>query len=746
MIDPGSILAGKTLCFYFTSNACKPCKSFAPKLEEVWLKAKEAKKNFEVVLVSQDPTKEEFDAYMNHCKFSAIPFEESDLRKDLRARWFVKGWPWVVITDDTGKILNPKGNDQILGGLENFPFAPPLVQDFTKVAPMSLNKQVCFFAFAQDAKSCAAVKKEMETLAARNKDMVFATHDESYAHPRDAKKMATKMRKFAKVKDGEAALVIVDVVGRVKHVRYGLESGNATKFLLDYSSGGLVEQVGTGQIPAQADVDDGKAYDYDLFVIGGGSGGLACSKAAAATGKKVAVADFVRPSPPGTTWGLGGTCVNVGCIPKKLCHTAALHGEHLHDAVKYGWNVDVKSTTHDWKTMITNVQAHVKSLNEGYESQLKSKDVKYYNAFASLVDKHTVQLKHGWGKDAKIETKTARRFVIACGGRPKYPDGPGLKEYSISSDDIFSMEKPPGKTLVVGASYVALECAGFLTGLGYDTTVMVRSIFLRGFDQQMANMIGDYMGKTGTKFLKGFVPTKCEKMEDGKLKVFYEPKNGGKEETIVVDTLLLAIGRVPETKWLNIDKLGMKLDKGGKILTATNEQTSVPNIYAIGDVASDKLELTPVAIMAGKLLAERLYNRGQTLMNYANVATTVFTPIEYGAIGLAEEDAIKQYGADNIEVYHATYRPLEMFVADRMAEDCYLKLVCNKLRGEQVIGLHILGPNAGEVTQGFSVAMRRGATKADFDLTVGIHPTVAEEFTTLDITKSSGISAKKEGC
>jgi len=259
-------------------------------------------------------------------------------------------------------------------------------------------------------------------------------------------------------------------------------------------------------------------------------------------------------------------------------------------------------------------------------------------------------------------------------------------------------------------------------------------------------MIGDYMAKTGTKFLRGFVPTKAEKTADGKIKVTYEPKAGGKEESVVVDTLLLAIGRIPETKWLNLDKIGVKLDKGGKILTATNEQTSVPNIYAIGDVASDKLELTPVAIMAGKLLAHRLYSRGQTLMNYDNVATTVFTPLEYGAIGLSEEDAKKKFGDDNIEVYHATYRPLEMFVAERLVDDCYLKLVCNKLRGDQVVGLHILGPNAGEVTQGFSVGMRRGATKTDFDLTVGIHPTVAEEFTTLDITKSSGVSAKKDGC
>mmetsp|Transcript_24607 Transcript_24607/g.59226 ORF Transcript_24607/g.59226 Transcript_24607/m.59226 type:complete len:384 (-) Transcript_24607:388-1539(-) len=330
--------------------------------------------------------------------------------------------------------------------------------------------------------------------------------------------------------------------------------------------------------------------------------------------------------------------------------------------------------------------------------------------------------------------------------RPRYVDGPGLKEHSISSDDVFSLKKAPGKVLVVGASYVALECAGFLAGLGYDTTVMVRSILLRGFDQQMANKIGDYMEQHGTKFLRGFTPTRCDKQEDGKLKVTYQPKAGGEAQTVVVDTLLLAIGRIPETRWLNLDKIGVKLDKLGKILTATNEQTSVPHIYAIGDVASDKLELTPVAIQAGKLLAARLFSRSQTIMRYDLVPTAVFTPLEYGAIGLSEEDAIKTYGEDNIEVYHANYRPLEMFVAERMVDDCYVKLICNKARSETVVGFHILGPHAGEVTQGFAVAMRKGATKDDFDMTVGIHPTVAEELTTLDITKSSGADSKKDGC
>ncbi|GAB5367395.1 hypothetical protein AAMO2058_001226500 [Amorphochlora amoebiformis] len=745
MIDPAGVLKGKTIAFYFTSSTCVPCRTFVKKLEAVWQALKTSGKEFEVVLVSQDYEEKGFNDYVSHSKFYAIPFEEADLRKDLRKRWYVKSWPWVVITDDTGKVLNPKGNNQLLVGPEKFPFQTPLVQKYTDIAPMSLSLQVCFIAFIKMEKSVKPVIQELEALAPQNPDIVFAYHIEDEKWSSTERKMAAKMRKFAKLKDNGDAMVIIDVVGRISHNRSGLAAGTLTKFVQDYNSGALIQQIGRGQLTPQEDKDDGKIYDYDLFIIGGGSGGLACSKAAAEAGVKVAVADFVRPSPSGTTWGLGGTCVNVGCIPKKLCHTAALLGESLHDARKYGWKVDEK-TPHIWETLITNVQKHIESLNEGYEDQLKDKNVEYINAFASFVNPHAVQLKYGWGKDAKVETKTARRFVIACGGRPRYPEGPGLQEYSISSDDIFSMKKPPGKTLVIGASYVALECAGFIAGLGYDVTVMVRSIFLRGFDQQMANKIGDYMETHNTKFLRGFTPTKCEKLSNGKLKVTYEPKGGGKAEEMVVDTLLMAIGRVPETKLLNIDKLGVKLDKGGKILTAPNEQSSVPHIYAIGDVASDKLELTPVAIQAGKLLAARLFKRSQTLMNYHLVPTTVFTPLEYGAIGLAEEDAKKTYGEENIEVYHATYRPLEMFVAERMQTDCYVKLVCNKLKSEAVVGFHILGPHAGEVTQGFAVAMRKGATKEDFDMTVGIHPTVAEELTTLDITKSSGVSAMKSGC
>ena len=240
-----------------------------------------------------------------------------------------------------------------------------------------------------------------------------------------------------------------------------------------------------------------EAYDYDLLVIGGGSGGLACSKQAAELGKRVAMLDFVKPSPAGSKWGLGGTCVNVGCIPKKLMHQAALLGEATHDAPSFGWT-GVDKPAHDWNTLVSNVQNHIKSLNFGYRVEMRNKNVKYINALGKFVGPHRVQTTDKKGKVAEI---TAARIVVAVGGRPKPIPCEG-GELAIDSDDMFSLSKAPGKTLVVGASYVALECAGFLTGLGFDTTVMVRSILLRGFDQDMAGRIGDYMEKRGTKFIR----------------------------------------------------------------------------------------------------------------------------------------------------------------------------------------------------------------------------------------------------
>uniref|UniRef100_A0A668AIS0 Thioredoxin reductase 2 n=1 Tax=Myripristis murdjan TaxID=586833 RepID=A0A668AIS0_9TELE len=463
-------------------------------------------------------------------------------------------------------------------------------------------------------------------------------------------------------------------------------------------------------------------YEYDLVVIGGGSGGLACSKEAAQLGQKVAVLDYVEPSVKGTKWGLGGTCVNVGCIPKKLMHQAALLGTAVKDAKKYGWQIS-EPVSHDWATMAEGVQNHVRSLNWGHRVQLQDKKVKYLNMKGSLVDEHTVK---GLTKAGKEMILTAKNIVIATGGRPKYPTH---------------------VRMISGIIYVALECAGFLTGIGLDTTVMVRSIALRGFDQQMAGLVTDYMEAYGTKFAWKCVPRSVDKLSSGALQVTWMDTQTGKEQKDTYDSVLWAVGRAPETKALGLDKVGVQLNnETGKIVVGADESTSVPNIYAFGDISEGRPELTPTAIKAGKLLARRLAGQSAELMNYDNVPTTVFTPLEYGCVGLSEEEAERRHGTDAIEVYHAFYKPLEFTVAERDASQCYIKVVCERRGDQKILGLHFTGPNAGEVTQGFAMSFQCGATYSHLLQTVGIHPTCAEELIKLNITKRSGLDATVTGC
>lgn len=492
-----------------------------------------------------------------------------------------------------------------------------------------------------------------------------------------------------------------------------------------------------------------KKYDYELLVIGGGSGGIACSKEAGLIlgEKKVALLDFVKPTNHGTTWGIGGTCVNVGCIPKKLMHHAALLKESIDYSEHYGWeNFNRKEVTMNWSTLKENVQNHIKSINWGYRrSNLPEHNVTYLNAYGSFIDNHTVEIEYA---NKQVKQITANNIVIAVGGRPVLPDIPG-GEYAITSDDIWQLENNPGRTLVVGASYVALECAGFLKGIGCDVNVAVRSILLRGFDQQCAELIGKFMTENkGIKFFRPSSVDKIEKLENGKLRatITIHDKDNKVSHTEDYDTILYAIGRYAVTKGLNLEKVGVEVNpRNGKIKTV-NEQTNIPNIFALGDCIDGVLELTPSAIKAGRLLSQRLYNKSKRLMDYTNIPTTVFSPIEYGSIGYSEEDAITKFGENNIEVYHTYYTPLEWTVGERGDNICYAKLICNKNDKERVVGFHVLGEHAAEITQGFGVAIKLGATKDDFDDTVGIHPSSAEEFTTLTITKRSGADPLKTGC
>ena len=341
-------------------------------------------------------------------------------------------------------------------------------------------------------------------------------------------------------------------------------------------------------------VDDGHktdhGYDYDLVVIGGGSGGMSAAKEAASHGAKVACLDFVKPSPMGTTWGLGGTCVNVGCIPKKLYHIGAGIRHSLNaDAHEFGIHVGgdkapnteageqltpAESQLH-WDVVRMNIQNYIRSLNFKYRVRLREKGVTYLNKLATFTDKHSIEAVDKKGRSSTI---TSSRFIISVGGRPAPLECEGA-ELAISSDDIFFLERNPGKTLCVGASYISLECAGFLADYGNDVTVAVRSILLRGFDRECADRIGDYMKDNGVKFKFEVTPQKLEKTESGRIKVHFS--DGTEDE---FDTVLGAIGRIADTHKLGLDALGVETKKNNGKVLAKYEQSSCPNIYAVGDV------------------------------------------------------------------------------------------------------------------------------------------------------------------
>jgi len=496
-------------------------------------------------------------------------------------------------------------------------------------------------------------------------------------------------------------------------------------------------------------------YEFDLVVIGGGSGGMAASKEAAKLGARVVLFDFVKPSTQGTKWGLGGTCVNVGCVPKKLMHYTALIGASFQDASQFGWAVN--HPKHEWGTLVETVQNHVRMLNFRYRVGLKSNQVKYINALAFFSGPNEVS----YTVKDKTHKVTSAYFLIAVGGRPAIPNTPGALECAITSDDLFSLSKAPGKTLVVGASYIALECAGFLTELGYPVTVAVRSILLRGFDRQCSEKIGSNMEALGTRFYRECLPISMEKIDGGKIAVILKFSETGEERREVFDTVLYATGRNADTAGLNLAAAGVETKENGKF-ECINEQTNVPHIYAVGDVLYGRLELTPVAVRAGILLAKRLFGGSTVQMDYNMVSTTVFTPIEYGCCGLSEDTAIELHGAENIETYLFEFSSLELQAAHRqsyrytdngpeqeqevdMPAVCLSKLVCLKTENEKVLGFHFVGPNAGEMTQGFGLAVKIGATKRDFDEMVGIHPTDAESFAALEVTRSSGQSWVAEG-
>ena len=446
--------------------------------------------------------------------------------------------------------------------------------------------------------------------------------------------------------------------------------------------------------------------EYDYIVIGGGSGGIASANRAAMHGAKVILFEGKE---------VGGTCVNVGCVPKKVMWYGAQVAETLHRyAGEYGFDVTINKF--DFATLKANRQAYIDRIHGSYERGFASNGVERVYEYAKFVDPHTVEVAG--------ERYTAPHILIATGGHALYPNIPG-SEYGITSDGFFELDEVPKRTAVIGAGYIAVEVAGVLNALGSDTHLFVRKDRpLRTFDKDIVDVLVDEMAKSGPTLHTHANATEVVKNTDDSLTISFD--NG---ETITVDCLIWAIGRAANTSGFGLEKTGVKLTEKGTIYSDEFENTSVPGIYALGDVTG-KLDLTPVAVKAGRQLSERLFNnKADAKLDYTDVATVVFSHPVIGSVGLTEEKAIAKYGPENIKVYKSSFTPMYTALGDNR-QPSTMKLVTLG-DDEKIIGLHGIGYGVDEMIQGFSVAIKMGATKADFDNTVAIHPTGSEEFVTM---------------
>ena len=446
--------------------------------------------------------------------------------------------------------------------------------------------------------------------------------------------------------------------------------------------------------------------EYDYIVIGGGSGGIASANRAAMHGAKVILFEGKE---------VGGTCVNVGCVPKKVMWYGAQVAETLHRyAGEYGFDVTINKF--DFATLKANRQAYIDRIHGSYERGFDSNGVERVYEYARFVDPHTVEVAG--------ERYTAPHILIATGGHALYPNIPG-SEYGITSDGFFELDEVPKRTAVIGAGYIAVEVAGVLNALGSDTHLFVRKDRpLRTFDKDIVDVLVDEMAKSGPTLHTHANATEVVKNADDSLTISFD--NG---ETITVDCLIWAIGRAANTSGFGLEKTGVKLTEKGTIYSDEFENTSVPGIYALGDVTG-KLDLTPVAVKAGRQLSERIFNnKADAKLDYTDVATVVFSHPVIGSVGLTEEKAIAKYGAENIKVYKSSFTPMYTALGDNR-QPSTMKLVTLG-EDEKIIGLHGIGYGVDEMIQGFSVAIKMGATKADFDNTVAIHPTGSEEFVTM---------------
>lgn len=443
-------------------------------------------------------------------------------------------------------------------------------------------------------------------------------------------------------------------------------------------------------------------FDYDFLVIGGGSGGVRASRVAAGLGARVAVVEAAQ---------LGGTCVNVGCIPKKLLSHAAHFSQLAEEARGFGWQLE--QPRFDWPALIANKDREIERLNGVYGRMLAGAGVAVIHGRAKLSGPHSVQVNG--------QTLHARHILIATGGTPSLPDIPGI-EHAITSNEAFHLPQRPRRVVVVGGGYIAVEFASIFNGLGAETTLLHRrQQLLRGFDADLGLHLGQEMAQLGVNFRWEDEIQAIDKQTDG---LHLQLKSG---EQLVVDCVMYATGRVPLIEGLGLEAAGVKVNDQGAIEVDQHFCSNVPSIHAVGDVV-DRMALTPVALAEGSVVAHRLFGQGdKSAPDYELVPTAVFSHPQVGTVGLSEEAARVRFGA--VQVFQSSFRPL----TNRMGaepENVFLKLIVSKA-DQRVRGVHMVGEGAGELMQGFAVALQCGATKQQFDATIGIHPTVAEELVTM---------------
>lgn len=443
---------------------------------------------------------------------------------------------------------------------------------------------------------------------------------------------------------------------------------------------------------------------YDLFVIGGGSGGVAAARASANYGAKVAIAEGDK---------FGGTCVNRGCMPKKWY----MYGSHFTDlfraAQSYGYRFDAPRI--DWPTLQKNTFAQIARLNGIYDDMLGKAGVTIYPHYARFMDDNTIEVNG--------ETITADKFIIAVGGKPFIPDMPG-HEYAITSDDAFHLNELPERIMIIGGGYIGVEFACIFNGLGVDTTLMFRANeMLRGFDGDIRTHLRGELEKKGITLVPTTRPLTIDKADDGSLHVTCDHCKDW-----YADTVMFATGRVPHLEHLNLDVTGVELTERGKIKVDEWQQTSVPHIYAVGDITNTNLDLTPVAINEGRAFADTHYGNHPRSFSEFVTPTAIFSQPSCGTVGLTEEQARQQYA--QIDIYRTTFRPTLYQLSNAMDERIMMKLIVDA-SSDKVVGAHMVGPDAAEIIQALGVALKAGATKHDFDRTCGVHPSLAEEFVTM---------------